>query len=111
MKRKFILIPVLLATLIFSGCEKKEDRAPISPQPAPVPDFTYEITDHVTRTVKFTNASVYAQSYSWNFGDAATSTLASPQHSYPSYSTYSVTLTATGQGGTNTSTKSVTITP
>ena len=108
--RKFIL-PLFAAAIIFSACEKKEDRVPVTPQTLPVADFTYEITDHISPTVKFTNTSTYAESYSWVFGDAYTSTSTSPQHSYPSYGNYTVKLTATGQGGTNTATKTVTLTP
>ena len=99
-----------MAAAIVSGCEKKEKPETSQPTP-PSPDFTFEITNHTTRTVDFTNASTHADSYSWQFGDAGTSTLASPQHSYPSYSSYTVTLTAYGQGGINTATKSIAITP
>lgn len=109
-KRRFILFPALLAVIAFCGCQKQE-HVPITPQTPPTADFTYDVANHVTRLVEFTNTSTYAESYSWTFGDAATSTLASPQHNYPSYGNYNVTLTATGQGGTNTATKTVTITP
>jgi|SRR5688572_24120888 len=112
MKKKFILITaVLLAAIVYYGCEKKEEQPPVPPPAPPVADFTYEITNHATRTVKFTNASLYAHSYSWDFGDAGTSTQISPQHSYPSYGNYTVRLTAHGEGGTNTATKTVAVTP
>jgi PKD repeat protein len=113
LNKKFILVTtaLLIATAIFLGCEKKEQREPISPPTPPTADFTYEITDHITRTVKFTNASAHAQSYSWNFGDAGTSSQVSPQHNYPSYGNYTVKLTASGEGGINTATKVLSITP
>lgn len=112
MKRKFKLIPVLLiAALIYCGCEKKDEHEQVPPQIPPSPDFTWEITDHITRTVKFTNTSTNANSYSWNFGDAGTSTAVSPQHNYPSYGNYNVKLTASGEGGMNTATKTIAITP
>ena len=44
--------------------------------------------------VTFTNLSIDADSYSWNFGDAGTSTLENPSHVYASSGTYNVCLTA-----------------
>ena len=37
--------------------------------------------------------------YSWNFGDGATSTLQNPSHSYAAVGTYTVTLTAKDKDG------------
>ena len=50
----------------------------------------------------FTNQSVAATSYLWNFGDGQTSTLASPVHTYAQDGTYTVELTATNACGSNT---------
>lgn len=111
MNKKFTLVIAgLAAATIFPGCAK-EDKAPITPQTRPVAGFTFEVTNHQTRTVVFTNTSVYAQSYSWDFGDAHTSTQTSPTHSFPSYSSYIVRLTATGQGGTDIATDTVVVAP
>ncbi len=52
-------------------------------------------------TVVFTNVSSGATNYSWNFGDAHTSTNANPSNVYSNAGTYSITLTAVGAGGTN----------
>ena len=50
-------------------------------------------------------------SRSWNFGDSSTSTATNPSHTYAAAGTYSVTLTATDNGGaTNSVSKSVTVT-
>jgi len=61
--------------------------------------------------VNFNNTSSGAQSYSWNFGDGGTSTQASPSHTYTVAGNYTVTLVATGCGGssTNTYTQAVSI--
>ena len=58
----------------------------------------------------FTNTSVGATSYSWNFGDGVgTSTLSNPTYTYPGGSgTYTAVLTASGTGAC-VSTKSVTV--
>lgn len=62
----------------------------------------------------FTNASTGAAplSYSWNFGDGATDTAASPAHSYAAAGTYSVKLVVSGNNNAKDSfTKTVTVHP
>lgn len=46
-------------------------------------------------TATFTNSSISADSYTWEFGDGSTSTEASPSHTYTSDGDYYVKLTAT----------------
>ncbi|NUO03224.1 MAG: PKD domain-containing protein, partial [Saprospiraceae bacterium] len=48
--------------------------------------------------------------WSWTFGDATTSTLQNPTHTYTASGTYEVCLTATNAGGTSSSCQDVTIT-
>jgi Zn-dependent metalloprotease len=43
-------------------------------------------------TVQFSNNSVTAGSYLWNFGDGGTSTAISPSHTYAAFGNYTVTL-------------------
>ncbi|MBL0019117.1 MAG: PKD domain-containing protein [Bacteroidetes bacterium] len=50
-------------------------------------------------TVNFTDLSVGAVSWLWNFGDGNTSNLPSPPHTYTANGTYSVSLTVTGLNG------------
>ena len=57
----------------------------------PVASFTYNNYDPM---FEFINTSTNATSYSWEFGDGATSTLESPVHTYNSANTYNVILTA-----------------
>jgi PKD repeat protein len=52
--------------------------------------------------VTFTNLSSGATNYEWGFGDGNTSTNANPVNTYSNGGTYSVTLAATGAGGSNT---------
>ena len=49
--------------------------------------------------VTFTNASLNADTYSWDFGDGESSTETSPSHTYTADGTYDVTLTAINSGG------------
>jgi PKD repeat protein len=53
--------------------------------------------------VNFTSASTGSiTAYSWTFGDGGTSTAQNPSHVYASAGTYTVALTVTGPGGSNT---------
>lgn len=66
----------------------------------PTPDFTFEIDD---KTVTFTNTSMDATSYSWDFGDgSAAVTDENPTHTYDAYGDYDVRLTATNDDGEET---------
>src|SRR5215469_4838475 len=66
-------------------------------------------------TVTFTDTSTGSPtSWAWNFGDPAsgssdTSTLQNPTHVFAAAGTYTVSLMATNAGGSNTATKSVTV--
>lgn len=64
--------------------------------PAPVAGFTFSQTGN---SFTFTNTTVGASTYQWNFGDAGTSTLTSPTHLYTSSGTYIVTLIAVNSIG------------
>jgi len=58
----------------------------------------------------FTNTSINAVSYLWNFGDGSnTGTATNPGHNYAADGVYTVTLTATNACGTSTSTQTVSI--
>jgi PKD repeat protein len=56
-------------------------------------------------SVAFSNTSTGATTYLWSFGDGKTSTQVSPTHVYTQPGTYSVSLTATGPGGSDTHTE------
>jgi hypothetical protein len=57
--------------------------------------FTYSAT---ANTVTFTNTSLNAQAYAWDFGDSTSSTAQSPQHTFAGTGPYTVTLTVTKCG-------------
>lgn len=50
----------------------------------------------VPATIAFTNQSVNATSFEWNFGDGGTSVSANPTHTYSAIGTYDVQLIANG---------------
>ncbi len=74
------------------------DEPPI-PGNQPAASFTYTVDG---RTLAFTNTSNYATSYSWDFGDGSTSTEESPTHTYATDGSFTITLTATNDLGSNT---------
>ena len=75
----------------------------------PTPNFTTKADATTARKIAFTNGSVNALSYSWDFGDgSAPATDASPTYTYATAGTYTVTLTATGITGSADAAKKVT---
>ncbi len=83
----------------------------LSPTLPPVANFTADVTQTCTGTIKFTDLSTNTPtSWNWNFGDGQTSTLKNPTHVYVNNGTYTVVLTATNAFGNNTMTKTAYIT-
>ena len=81
----------------------------VDPLP-PYPGFTQnKSVALVNEAISFTNSSWNATSYSWDFGDGQTSTVAAPSHSYASKGTYTVTLTATNAYGQTSKTTQISI--
>jgi PKD repeat protein len=72
----------------------------------PVADFSANpLSGGVPFTTQFTDLSQAPTSWSWNFGDGNTSTEQNPSHTYTSMGTFTVSLTATNQFGSDTMTK------
>jgi PKD repeat protein len=84
-------------------------------EPPPVAEFIGSPTSGAAPlSVNFTNQSTGSiTSHAWTFGDGGTSTLASPSHVYAVAGTYTVALTETGPGGSNTRTRTnyITVSP
>jgi PKD repeat protein/Cu/Ag efflux protein CusF len=74
----------------------------------PTANFTGTPTNGNTPlTVQFTDLSLGTPtSWNWNFGDGQSSNTSSPSHTYSSAGTYSVVLTVTNAGGSDTITRS-----
>jgi PKD repeat protein len=73
---------------------------PADEQPLPQASFTADSI--AALKVSFTDTSTDAVSYSWDFGDGATSVQASPVHTYANPGTYTVTLTVSNDAGQDT---------
>ena len=86
-----------------------------STPPAPVASFTgTPLTGSIPLGVQFTDTSTNTPtSWLWDFGDGNTSTAQNPLYTYTVAGTYSVSLTATNAGGsdTHTATNYVTASP
>lgn len=78
----------------------------ITVEEGPSASFDFEIDEF---TVDFTNESTNADTYLWNFGDGETSTQTNPLHVYDEDGTYTVTLTASSDCGSDTYTVTITI--
>ncbi len=96
--KKCIELTFLVALAIFTFSCK--------PTVPPVASFTYVMQQD---TVTFTNTTVGATSYSWDFGDKGTSTEKDPVHIYAAAGTYTVVLTVTAEGGSETYSEAITI--
>jgi|WetSurMetagenome_2_1015567.scaffolds.fasta_scaffold117921_1 PKD repeat protein len=105
MKTKTLLgLAGLLALSLLISCSKDEAK------PKPVAGFTAsKISVMVGEEIQFTNTSVNATTYAWSFGDGTTSTEESPKKTYDAAGSYTVTLSATGAGGSNSSTQDITV--
>jgi PKD repeat protein len=75
---------------------------------SPTASFTYTPqSGNIPLLVTFTNTSVNATSYLWDFGDSTTSTLTNPTHTYDTVGTFTVTLTATNNNGSDSMTHTI----
>jgi PKD repeat protein len=94
-------------TFIAKSKEGSKVRSATVVVKAPIAQFSSAFDNGNYKIVHFTNESVDATTYAWDFGDGETSTEANPQHEYAADGTYTVTLTASAQGGTNAISKQI----
>jgi PKD repeat protein len=106
MKTKVLLcLAGFLSIFLLISCSKNEAK------PKPVAGFTPSKTSAmVGEEIQFSNTSTDATSYAWSFGDGTTSTSESPTKTYDAAGTYTVSLSATGAGGTASSTAQIIVT-
>jgi len=90
-----------------SDTETKTDYIHATPPPAPVADFAGQpTTGNAPLTVQFADQSVGdVTNWLWSFGDGQTSAQRNPSHIYKAAGDFSVSLTATGRGGSDVKTR------
>jgi len=110
-----IIHKVVLKVTSVNGCTST-DTIPVNVHNLPVADFTYVNACEGDPT-QFTDASsspagIPIISYSWNFGDASTSTAQNPPHAYSTAGLFNVTLTVVDSlGCVKTTSKPVIVNP
>ncbi len=83
---------ILMIMIIAAGCKEKDMGTPLA---STVANFDYTVTNegYAPCDVTFTNLSLNAQGYLWDFGNGQTSTDANPSTSYTAPGLYNVKLT------------------
>ncbi len=95
--KKILFNTSLIAGLflfLLTSCKKEEQPVPLASTQA---DFSYVVSNngYAPSTVTFTNHSVMAKGYHWDFGNGQTSTEKDPVVNYDSAGIYEITLTCT----------------
>lgn len=97
-KTRMGMLAVLFISILMVSCDKGE---------APVADFSASAVEVYTEAaVQFTDMSTNEPtSWAWDFGDQTLSTEQNPSHTYMEEGTYTVSLTATNETGSDLVTK------
>lgn len=100
-----------ISTAGFGAACSDTAKIPITIGAIPVADFSVNTNVGCSPlNVQFTDMSINAASWYWDFGDGNTNTLQSPTHNYTNAGTYVATLTALGTTScSNTKTISITV--
>ena len=99
--RRLSMTCVTITVLLFTfSCKKLPD-----------PAFRYEPMENpeAGETIRFTNETDNASSFSWDFGDGGSSTLTNPEHIFQAAGIYGVKLSAHNEDGEESVIESVTI--
>lgn len=98
----YLFFTMFAMTLLLASCSEDDPQAPVV-------ELFAEVDENDSYTVNFTTQSEHASSFSWNFGDGESGSGATISHTYTQSGEYTVTLTASGEGGDVSKTKAVTI--
>lgn len=94
--------PITLTIENVYGCSSSETisaNITVFPQVDAIIDAVSHTANEFTPIIQFINASLFADTYSWDFGDGSTSTEATPNHTYSSTGNYVVTMVGNNQYG------------
>jgi len=93
---KFLFLSCLMIGLI-TACDTDElpEEGSLPDETPPSAAFSATPNEADYKLISFTNLSISATDYAWDFGDGNTSTDANPSNTYTADGTYTVKLTAT----------------
>jgi len=104
MKKVLFLLVAIIGLMTINSCKKDMTKL------KPTADFAYTGGGCTAPcAVLLENKSKDATSFNWDFGDGTTSIETNPTKTYNIGGTYTITLTATGEGGTGQTSKQVLI--
>ncbi|MEL6536326.1 MAG: PKD domain-containing protein [Bacteroidota bacterium] len=90
----------LLMTAMVAGCnEPLPEVGSIEDLTPPSADFSFRASSEDFRQIEFTNLSLSANQYAWDFGDGSTSEDQHPVHSFSGEGTFTVVLRASDGNG------------
>lgn len=89
------------------SCKSEKKKINVFIDSMPKANFTYSNKNH---DVTFTNKSIQAREYMWDFGDGIFDTAVNPVHAYSLYGDFNVKLVAISSCGSDTFIKKITIT-
>ena len=94
MKKTIIYMMIMLSVIVITGCKENELGNPL---PSTVADFSYVVGNdgYAPAEVTFTNKSLNATSFHWDFGNGQTSIDLNAVIFYDTPGLYTVTLTTT----------------
>ena len=107
-KLNLIASLILISTIIFFGCKKDDNDSDL-------PKSSFEIVEQTKNKIVFKNNSSSYDKVIWEFGDGTITNLNKSEestaiaHTYTEIGTYTVKLTVQSSEGSNSSSKSVTI--
>jgi len=106
---KKILFFIATVLVVLSGCEKSKSTDPYSGYQTEEVVSCFEYKLYQPHYVAFTNKSVNAGNYKWDFGDGEKSAEKNPIHQYKKMGVYKVKLTAEYLGVSDESEATLTI--
>ena len=92
-------IYTITLTLNNGSCSSNAEQIIQIAAPVPIANFIGSDEGCTPMVVHFTNLSLYASSYIWDFGDGGQSNLENPTYTYYNAGEFIVSLTAIGEGG------------
>lgn len=98
--------PVTLIVTNIYGSDTLTMQSAVNAQSVPTSGFSFQTN---LGTVNFSNQSLNATNYTWNFGDGNTSSEVNPVHTYAASGTYLVELTAINVCGASTIQQTITV--